>query len=89
MWSFPGTIPLALTLPYRTRSRHYSGRPSKGNAFEIAKAYQRKKQQEVMRDDEVVKAKKLAKMLNEPDPKASSKKVEPFTVCNPYQISIR
>ena len=58
-----------------------SGRTHKGNAFAIAEAFRRKKrQEEVLRKEDMQKAKKLTKMLNEPDPKAIPKKVEQYDV---------
>ena len=60
---------------HRYGGSNLSGRPSKGDAFAIALAYQRKKrQEELLREDEVQKAKKVTRMLNEPDSKSSTTK---------------
>lgn len=60
---------------HRYGGSNLSGRPSKGDAFAIAFAYQRKKrQEELMREEEVRKAKKVTRMLNEPDSKSATAK---------------
>lgn len=53
-----------------------TGRGPKGDAFEIAEAYKRKKRQEMLREEDVIKAKNIAKIINEPDSKPATKKVK-------------
>ena len=49
---------------------------SKGDAFAIAEAYKRKKRQEMLRDEDVTKAKNITKIINEPDSKPVTKKIK-------------
>ena len=55
--------------------------PPKGDAFEIAEAYKRKKRQEMLREEDVTKAKNITKIINEPDSKPTTKKVKAQVKC--------
>ena len=66
-----------------------TGRGPKGDAFEIAEAYKRKKRQEMLREEDVIKAKNIAKIINEPDSKPATKKVKSRVRCMHVYTSCR
>ena len=89
----PVTMSLLFYVSVFSREGGMKQKRFKGDAIAIAEAYRRRKRHEatdLWRDDEILEAKKLAKMINraESDSKSSSKRTEHVTVClaNYYSV---